>query len=453
MTIIDKNAEYIPAKKPDYSVRSIPGTNLLSNYPIGKEKNPILLGRNKAEIFDEMLSTDPAISRAYTLLRQTLTSATFKFIPASEDDEQSMALCKFMNQVFGLGGEVSYLQEGSFESILEQICLYLPYGYQYLEEIYYQHKDQEGNDRVFLKTLAHCEATAHLRWGSDDGRNLSYIQQLSSVGGVNSEKIPANKVLLFVLNKSGSNFEGVGLLRPCYYYWREKQSILNIASLGISRWAAPTPVLSIDRTAVEAIGYSDEEVSQMIEQAAQQAANYSALEQSFLIENQVIKFQVFGGSSSGFDLSQVNEYIQTLDNQIASAFLSNFMNLGITQTGARAVGTIHQEFFILSCINILEYICSIIGGADRPGAGLVGRLIKFNFGDIPLSKYPKLVAGGLDSDELGRQLFNLPTLVQSGLLQPDNTLLSGVREKLGLPPVKQEQNQPQQPIVGGTPNE
>jgi len=431
--MIDKDKQLEPSKKPLMHTLGISGTNLLAGYISNKEKNPALLGRLRYEAFETMLQTDPVLARSFYLLRNTLLSSQFKFMPADPNDEESQTYAKFMNKALGLGGETSMLRDNSFESILDTALLYLPMGFRYMECIYYVGKDDKGNDRVWLANLADREPTAHYKWVSENGTDLSSVQQLTMVGGIPSEPIPADKILLFTNNKTGSNFEGVGLLRPCYFWFNQKQSLANLAGLGFSRWTAPTPVIKISREAVEAGRYSDEDVDTMIQNAAIQASNYASLEQSFLVSNSVVSFEVFGGSSSGFDAGQLKDYLQHIDQQMSDAFLQNFLNLGFSSTGSRSVGEVHSEYFRLACLNTLEYICSVFNGKNRSGAGLVGRLLGYNFGEVPYNKYPRLIAYGLDTDELSKSLFSLPQLVQSGLLNPDEGLLDSIREKLGIP--------------------
>jgi hypothetical protein len=65
--------------------------------------------------------------------------------------------------------------------------------------------------------------------------------------------IPSNKLLLLTLNRTGSNFEGVGMLRPVWWWWRTKQRVSNMMCVGLDRWAIPTPKVIVDRSVAEAL--------------------------------------------------------------------------------------------------------------------------------------------------------------------------------------------------------
>ena len=83
------------------------------------------------------------------------------------------------------------------------------------------------------------------------------------VGGVTPEPIPASKILLLTLNRTGSNFEGIGLLRPCWWWWKEKQRAATLMAIGLEKWAVPTPLIKVDRQAIDQMGISNGDVDAM----------------------------------------------------------------------------------------------------------------------------------------------------------------------------------------------
>ena len=90
-----------------------------------------------------------------------------------------------------------------------------------------------------------------------------------------------------------------------------------------------------------------------------------------------------------------------------------------------------MSLFRRSALNIADYVASVVSGEDRRGAGTIGRLIKFNYGDVSPSKLPRLVHTGLDVDALAESLSSLPLLVQSSLLTPDDELERMIRARVG----------------------
>jgi hypothetical protein len=421
-----EETQYIDAQ-PIYKTYGIPGTNLLSGYVSGKEQNPQLTGRNWVLTAEDMLATDPIVKRSWAVVKQTLLSAKWIF-KAGDDSDVAEELARFANECFGFDG-YSGMMDISWEEQLGYLLEFIPQGWRYAEEIYCVEKDSIGQEKVFLKRYADREPSSHQRWLSADGRNLDGVIQ-NMVGGVQPQPIPASKLLLLTLNKTGSNFEGIGLLRPCWWWWSQKQRTANLLSVGVERWAIPTPVVAVDREVAERSGFTDGQLSEMINEAVRQAQSYIAQEQSYLVENTAVKFSAFG-SQAGFNPDGALKVIQECDNQISQAFMAQFLNLGISDTGARSVGEVHLSVFRRACINFLDLVASAISGQDRAGGGTIGRLINFNYGKIESSKLPRLVHTGLDNDELTDALNSLPSLVQSQLLTPDDNLERAIRQRIG----------------------
>lgn len=422
----NKELSYIKASTPELKVRGITGTNLGGGFISGKELNYQLTGRNWVEEAEEMLRTDPIIKRSWSVLKQTLLSAKFVFKAGVAGDSTSEELARFANECFGFDGYAG-MMEINFESQLRYILEFLPLGWRYAEECYYIANDHLGRSRVWLKYYADREPIVHQRWLTKDYQNLDGVVQ--NMVNVQPEVIPSNKLALWTLDQTGSNFEGIGLLRPCWYYWQLKQRTANLLQIATNRWAVPTPKVIVDRSVAEQNGYSDAELSAMIEDASAQAQAYIAQEQGFLVENSVVKFDSYG--ENNFNPDGAIKVIQECDNQMASAFLSQFMNLGISDTGSRSVGEIHLSVFRRSCINFLDLVCSVISGQDRRAGGTIGRLIKWNYGEIESTKLPKLTHMGLDNDQLVDAMSQLPSLVSAGLLTPDNNLERSIRQKIG----------------------
>lgn len=414
--------------QPIYKTYGISGTNLLGGSISGKEQNPQLRGRNWVLTAEDMLATDPIVKRSWSVVKQTLLSAKWIFKPGIEGDQTSEELARFANEAFGFDGYAG-MMDISFEDQLNYLLEFIPMGWRYAEEIYYIEKDSIGQEKIFLKKFADREPSSHQRWLSADGRNLEGVIQ-NMVGGVQPEPIPSNKLLLLTLNKTGQNFEGVGLLRPCYWWWSQKQRTSNLLSIGVERWIIPTPKITVDREIAERSGFTDGELKAMIDEAVQQAQAYLVQEQGYLVENTAIKYDSYG-NQAGFNPDGALKVIQECDNQISQSFMAQFMNLGISDTGSRSVGEVHLSVFRRACINFLDLIASSISGQDRRGGGTIGRLINWNYGCIQPTKLPRLSHMGIDNDALSDALNSLPSLVQSQLLTPDDNLERAIRQRIG----------------------
>jgi len=429
MTDTQRPPRHLRALHPRLGIKGISGTQLSGGNITGKENNPQLTGLNWVSEAEEMMRTDPIVRRSWHMLRQTLLSASWRFVPGVEGDRVSEELARFANECWGLDGYSGQMSV-SWEEQLAYLWEFIPLGYRYAEEVYKVGPDSQGSIRVWLSHYADREPSAHSQWLSRDNQRLDGVLQNTVGVGKVPEPIPANKLLLLTLNKTGSNFEGVGMLRPVWWWWRTKQRVANLMCVGLDRWAVPSPKVVVDRSQAEAIGLSDGDIDAMINDAESQAQAFISAEQSYLVENPAVKFDTYAATPNLYADGPIN-IITKCDSQIAAAFLTQFADLGNTETGARSVGEIHLSVFRRAAINLCDLIAAQVSGVDRRGGGTIGRLIRWNYGCIDPSKLPRLTHTGLDTDDLADSLGMLPGLVQSGLLTPDDELERAIRERLG----------------------
>ena len=429
MTDTQRPPRHLRALHPRLGIKGISGTQLSGGNITGKENNPQLTGLNWVSEAEEMMRTDPIVRRSWHMLRQTLLSASWRFVPGVEGDRVAEELARYANECWGLDGYSGQMSV-SWEEQLAYLWEFIPLGYRYAEEVYKVGPDSQGSIRVWLSHYADREPSAHSQWLSRDNQRLDGVLQNTVGVGKVPEPIPANKLLLLTLNKTGSNFEGVGMLRPVWWWWRTKQRVANLMCVGLDRWAVPSPKVVVDRSQAEAIGLSDGDIDAMINDAESQAQAFISAEQSYLVENPAVKFDTYAATPNLYADGPIN-IITKCDSQIAAAFLTQFADLGNTETGARSVGEIHLSVFRRAAINLCDLIASQVSGVDRRGGGTIGRLIRWNYGCIDPSKLPRLTHTGLDTDDLADSLGMLPGLVQSGLLTPDDELERAIRERLG----------------------
>lgn len=419
---------HMRALSPRFGARGITGTQL-SGGTIARESNPQLTGLNWVQEAEEMLRTDPIVRRSWHMLRQHLLSASWRFEPGVEGDVLAEELARFANEAWGFDGHAGQMIT-SWEDQLAYLFEFCPIGYRYAEEVYRVGPDSTGRVKVWLSHYADREPSAHSRWLSRDDQHLDGVMQNQVGGGKTPEPIPANKLLLLTLNRTGSNFEGVGMLRPVWWWWRTKQRVANLMCVGLDRWAVPTPKVVVDRAVAEQIGLTDGDIDAMVDDAEAQAQAFISAEQSYLVENSAVKFDTYAAQPSLYADGPIN-IITKCDSQIAAAFLAQFADLGNTETGARSVGEIHLSVFRRAAINLCDIVAAQVSGVDRRGGGTIGRLIRWNYGAVDPSKLPRLTHTGLDTDELAESLSMLPGLVQAGLITPDDELERVIRAKLG----------------------
>jgi len=424
-----RKPKHLRAFNPRFKTLGITGTQLSGGTITGYEQNAQLTGLSWVRAAEEMLRTDPVVRRSWHMLRQTLLSATWRFEAGLEGDPLSEELARYSNEAFGFDGNSGQMSI-SWEEQLGYLFEYVTIGYRYAEEVYKIGFDSQGNVKVFLDYFADREPSAHNEWLSRDGQHLDGIVQNTIGIGKTPRPIPANKLLLLTLNRTGSNFEGIGMLRPVWWWWKTKQRVANLMCVGVDRWAIPTPKVVVDRAQAELQGLTDGDIDAMVNEAEAQAQAFLATEQQYLVENAAVKFDSYSTTPYLYSQGPL-DIIKECDNQISQAFLAQFANLGISDTGSRSVGEIHLSVFRRAAINLCDVVASQVSGPDRRGGGTIGRLIRFNYGAVDTGKLPRLTHSGLDTDDLAQSMGMLGPLVQFGLLTPDDELERAIRERLG----------------------
>ena len=253
------------------------------------------------------------------MLRQTLLSASWRFESARIGDPVCDELARFANECFGFDGYSGQMSL-SWEQQLSYLWEFVPLGYRYAEEVYRVGPDANGRIKVWLDRYADREPSAHQKWLSRDGQQLDGVYQ-DMVGKIVPEPIPSNKMILLTLNKTGSNFEGVGMLRSCWWWWRTKQRVSNMMLVGLDRWAVPTPKVTVDRSVAEQQGYTQSDIEAMIDEAEAQAQNFLSSEQSYLVESSAVKFDNYSVMPNLYSQGPI-DIITKCDSQIAAAFLA-----------------------------------------------------------------------------------------------------------------------------------
>ena len=116
--------------------------------------------------------------------------------------------------------------------------------------------------------------------------------------------------------------------------------------------------------------------------------------------------------------------IQYHKQQIATACLAMFMELGQTQTGSRALGDSQTDFFMLATQNTADYIAHQIRNST------VRRLVEWNFG--PGAPVPHLVAANVQARSIESMSAIIAELAQSGAWVSDRASVNHARNELGL---------------------
>ncbi len=393
-------------------------------------------GQQWAVEADRMMRSDAKLFGAIQQLKNSMLSATWYVESADPDDPECERNANFIRRALGLDGEQSHLKSGSFEAELRKVFDFVFVGHQECEEVYCG-----DGDEIWLEELADISPASVLRWNYDGDGELVSITQVATPREISlgytppaEIQIDAEKLQIYTLNRKGLDFEGCGILSPCWVWWQLKDALITFLNEGGEKWSVPTIILTVDREMLSSMSYTADDIDVLLSKACEAARNYRGGAESFIAVPQGINVQVFGGGS--FDPTKVIASIEHCNQEMAAAFLTNFLELGMSTEGNRNVGEIHWNSYKTSIANLLDVVADVWNGAGRVGGGTIAKLLQFNFygsaSAVPIDKLPKLRHRGVDVDALSESLGNLPQLAASGFLTPDDAIEIKLRRLFGI---------------------
>ena len=402
------------------------GTALSGGRISGYESQATLYGALWARQSVQMRRTDGRLAASWAVRKQTALSATWRWNAGEADDPLSEKLARYANEAFGFDGSTGHLH-CRFEETLSQMLEYVPVGFRYLEEVYTHEADSDGVTRVFV-SFADREPTAHENW-NENAQRSNLVSVTQNPPNTSRKTIDAFKMVLFTRNRTGTNYEGIGVDRTVWWPWDLKSHTLDQIGIATDRWANPVPDVVIDREA-GLRQYTKAEVQAIRDAYTTQLQRMVAREESVTWRPSWITVENHGGPGTA-DWAGLLSVVEWCDGELASAYTTEAMRLGLTETGARSVGEVHEQVLRRVVANDLDVIASVLSGPSRPGGGTIGRLVEWSFGAVPESKLPRLTHSGLDVDRFADALPHLPALVSAGLLTPDNFIEAQVRDTIG----------------------
>lgn len=242
-----------------------------------------------------------------------------------------------------------------------------------------------------------------------DGQ-LTAIRQARA--GKSDVVIPADRLLWYVHQREGANWAGTSLLREAFGPWLFKQDAMRGQARTLRRFGSAVPVM-------EPIPGFNPTPAQL-QEAARLAQSYRG------------DGDRAGAVTPGFQLRLVGvqgampdhmPFMRYCDEQIARATLTSVLDLGSTNYGSRALGTVFLELMVQALQTV---------GEDHAvtASQLARKLTDYNEG--PDAEAPLIVVGDVASS---RQTLatTVATLVQSGALTTDSALENWIRDAFDLP--------------------
>lgn len=374
--------------------------------------NPTLQGQQGAKIYEEMRKSDPEVAAGLARITQPLRAAHWGIEPVDEKDEKEVEIAKFCEKwIMGRGRLDKFATK--WAHVLDHLLLALSDGFSALEAVW--GIDQEGNQ--VYKTLAGIlpKTVWQFVFKTDGSGDLDYILQRAwSVRGQFVEaRIPAEKLIVLTFNREADNLWGTPILRNVYKPWYWKDKLWRIDGmrherhgLGFTKFKIPNGSNPDQKRAAEDI----------VREARANERGYVVFEEDFDVE---ISYPTGAGTD-------VIGSIKYMDQQIAQVLFSEFMHLGSTESGSRAVSQSKIDLLLAN----LQGMATAIEDAVEP---LIVELVAKNFGQR--DEYPRMKCEDLSSlsGPLIADILQKMMAATVGAITPGPDIEQFLREAYSLP--------------------
>lgn len=404
------------ARGPDMDMIGAPGVTIMSGIldptSVG-EYNPDFGWLQGIQIYDTMRRNDAQIQALEHMVTMPFHRAKWTIKPGGAD-AKSKEIADFIETC--LFHDMSYVSEAgnqftqSWSEILRHILLHIFYGFSLMEVCW---KKEDGWIK-WARWIPIMQRTLY-KWWVDNGNDLTGIEIYT---WKNARKeyidIPIGKLLHWVYKQEGNNPEGMAGLRPVYKHWYYKDRYYAIEAVGIERSAVSPPVFK----------HGPNPTPNDITRGQDLVQNLRVNEYMGLTIRNDEDVEILRGSQK--QAAQVQPSIEHHDNEIARAFLVQFLNLGSKEVGSYALAQGQIQMFLAAYQAIASYIADIINPEIR-------RLVDWNFTGVEV--YPTLQCSKLIAQDL-TTLTSAWKDLNSGnapLLNPSPEIAEYMLEELGLP--------------------
>lgn len=386
-----------------------------------------LRGERGVKVYGEM-GNDPMIGGVLLAMNEVIGRLDWHIQPPENATPDEQAQADFVQQCMDDMSD-------SWDVTLGNIMSMAQYGWSYVETVY---KRRYGNTndpatqsaftdgRIGWRKWPLRSQDSLLEWKVDDNGGIrAMIQQDTQGTGPARRPIPMKRALLFRTDEFKGNPEGRSMLRAAYRPWFYMKRIEEIEAIGIERDLAGMPMAYAPSDWFKNGG------SQELNDLKDAVANIRRNELDGMIlpaiwddkGNRMLEFSLLStGGTRQFD---TNAIIGRYNNKIATSMLMDFMTLGHENVGSYALGTAKISMWQLVVESIAKSITSVVNRHAIP------RLMRMN-GWAP-DRTPELVFGDVAQADLDVLANFLGTMIDKGVIVPDETLEAYVRDLAHVP--------------------
>lgn len=378
------------------------GTILLQGMLSNTDYNMDLTGDRAIDTYEEMRRSDGTVKSALLAVMLPILAAKWRVDPASNSPEDK----KIAEDVWY---KLTHMSR-SFHDTLREALNYLTFG-RYLFEIIWKLED-DGS--IGIKKLAPRMPKTVRAWAMKDGGDG--IQQLTQGGQL--VDIPIEKLLIFVNDKEGDNWEGISILRAAYKHYHMKTTLEKIDVIAHERQG-----LGIPKAKVTA-NLSPEKKAELEDILSNMHANEAA----YLIETMGVEISML--DMKGTATRDPHRSISYHKREILMSVLAAFLDLGSAGgSGSYSLGQTQSDFFLLSENKTAKDTAEVFNKY------LIPRLVDLNY---TVKDYPNLTCTTIGSADIEKITTGIQRMKQAGNWTPDIKVEKVLREQMNLPDVPED---------------
>lgn len=387
----------------------------------GEDLNREWDGRGKYPIIEEMRKTDPCVRSNLFMYKGPIVGADWSLDPGA-DDREGRLIADAAAWQFGLQAPATGPMDLGWKEGRRMDLLLLDFGAMFFEDSWGDLTDWRDEDgdvhkiRPLIRLAPRFPSTvSEVEVDKPTGKITRFVQDIP-----NSSPIPPAKLTTYILDREGSNIFGTSFLRQMFGAWRMKKAMLLSSAIAWDRYAGGVPVVRYP------MGTSSTHESK----AKAIGRNYRQHERGYIVlegsKEEGWDVEIVGGGASMADpVPLLSKY----DEQMSMAGLTMFSQLGITQSGSRAVGDVLRDPYL----EALGYVADLL--IEEFSQSPLRRWVDHNFGTK--HPVPKLKVSGLAAKNVEMLVNAIATLSGVGFnfAHPDDqNLVRNLLDFGDLPP-------------------
>lgn len=419
-------AEYKLPKKPDAPTANaaigVTGfqVNFGSDNLIGADEyNVTLQGNEGIKKFNQMSRNDPTVAATLLLLEMPIITADWVINPPDDATPDEIEATEWVRWA------IFEAPDQDFHTILRIALASLKFGFSLVEKIY----DYDEKGWLYVRRFAPRLQSTISEWLFDKNEKLTgFVQKVYSGEFQGEYTIPEWKTILFTNRSEADSPRGQSILRPAYKPWVQKEKFEKYQAMQAMRHAVGIPKLTAPPK------FTAQDKNDAIDLAKNLRSHQQAY--AFLPNGWELDF-MDNGANKTLDLLPMIKY---RDERIAVSVLAGFLNLGMSETGAKSLGESLSSIFLKNLQGTANYI------ADQINNKLIYTdLMPANFPKIDRKRYPRMSVGGIVTDALLEYAQALNQAFSAQAITPDAETEDFVRQKFRMPKKVRTEEPPADP--------